>query len=55
MVVSRSRDEIPLAFSLHFCILQAIKNWRYRRPRNKAAFLEVAEVKGHVHSFNAMS
>ena len=26
----------PGAFSLHFCILQAIKNWRCRRPANKA-------------------
>jgi len=32
-----SRDEIPLAFFLRFCILQAIKNWRCRRPRNKAS------------------
>ena len=30
-----SCDKIPLAFSLHFCILQAIKNWRCRGPGNK--------------------
>jgi len=24
--------KIPQAFSLRFCILQAIKNWRRRRP-----------------------
>ena len=33
-----SRDEIPLAFSLCLYILHAIKNWRYRRPGNKASW-----------------
>ena len=28
--------EIPQAFSLRFCILQVIKNWRCRRPGNEA-------------------
>jgi len=32
-----SRDEIPQAFSLRFCILQSIKNWRRRRPGNEAS------------------
>jgi len=32
-----SVDNLKLvAFSLHFCILQAIKNWRCRRPGNEA-------------------
>jgi len=29
---------IPQAFSLRFCILQAIKNWRYGRPGNEAEY-----------------
>ena len=32
-----SCDEIPQAFSLHFCVLQAIKNWRCRKPANEAS------------------
>ena len=32
----RSHDEIPQVFSLRFCILQAIKNWRRRRTGNEA-------------------
>jgi len=32
-----SADNLKLvAFSLRFCILQAIKNWRRRRPGNEA-------------------
>jgi len=37
----RSRDEIPQAFSLCFFILEAIKNWRYRRPGNEAPVLQL--------------
>ena len=34
-----SADNLKLvAFSLRFCILEAIKNWRRRRPGNEANF-----------------
>jgi len=31
-----ARDQTPHAFPLCICILQAIKDWRYRRPGNEA-------------------
>ena len=36
-VMSAMLCKIPQAFSLRFCILQAIKTWRRRRPGNEAS------------------
>ena len=40
-VVRGSRDEIPHAFSLHFCTLEAIKNWRCGRPENEVTLSQL--------------
>ena len=37
-------DKMDQAFPLHFCILQAIKNWTVGRPRNKANSQALPEI-----------
>ena len=39
-----THDQIPQAFPLHICILQAIKQWRWEEHGNEATGLALPEI-----------